>query len=546
MQSWEDCVREQKLLYIKRALDRLVDMERLLDELEKAAGDTRLLRQLSQHFHQLAGSAGILESQEFFRVAKLGEEKSAQFFKQRLQLEDADIQAFKQFIMDLKLEIAVVEQCDVSDPGDEFIEGLVGGLVEPSQTSPEVLVVGLSESDCKEMVGVLSKRGLKVRFESDASLVRNSLESNLPAGLIVGVPLPGSEGYELAQRLRELPGSEKTVVIIVGKESNFIDNVRAIQSGADAFFDNPQSWSAVSEKLIYLLDREKPQNYRILYVEDDHGWAEYVCKVLEVAGYNMLWVSDPQQFEQSLLAYDPQLVLLDINLGDISGYDLARFLRQNERFANLPIIFLTTKNELEAHIESARAGGDDHLIKPIAPPLLVATVAGRLERYRMLQKLISRDGLTQCLTFSSFMDEGKKHLLTQQSTRAMLLFEIDDIWPVNEQFGFASGDKLIVALSVILKRTLRPTEIIGRIGGGKFAIIVDGMPANQLSAIATYILGQFQSKETMIAGVGIRRTASAGFSMLKPGMDVARWLESAEEALKSAKAGGGNRVCERS
>ncbi len=544
MQSWEDCVKEQKLLYIKRALARLSDMEALLSELETAAGDARLLRQLSQHFHQLAGSAGILGSEEFFRIAKLGEEKAGNLYKKRDQLTDSDSQSFTQFILDLKLELAVVEHCGDNAKDDHLIDELAGSIVEPSKANPEILVVGMSESDCKELVSAIFKHGLKLSFHQDAESAIHAIRASIPAGLIIALPLPNGDGYEVSKLLRELPGGEKTAVIILSKEGTFLDNVQAIQSGADAFFDSPIAWSEVAEKLTYLLDKEKPQNYRIMYVEDDATWAEYACKVLEMAGYYVLWISDPHQFEQSLLAYDPQLVILDINLGEISGYDLARYLRQSERFANLPIIFLTTRNELEAHIESARAGGDDHLIKPMAPPLLVATIAGRLERYRMLQKLITRDGLTQCLTFSSFMDEAKKQILTQQTTRALVLFEIDDIWPVNENYGFSSGDKLIVSLAAILKKTLRPTEIIGRIAGGKFGVIVEGMQATQLNAIATYILGQFRLKETLIAGTAIRKTASSGFCMLKPGMDVTKWLEAADQALKSAKASGGNRACE--
>src|SRR5262249_24289661 len=150
----------------------------------------------------------------------------------------------------------------------------------------------------------------------------------------------------------------------------------------------PVEVDVIVQKLRFLFERGKPERYRILSVEDDPDTANFVVNTLGNAGYNVAWVQDPRKFEEALLTFCPDLILLDIVMGEINGFELARFVRQNERFAPLPILFLTTQNQLEAHIESARAGGDHHLIKPVNPQLLVATVAGKLERYRIFQKLL--------------------------------------------------------------------------------------------------------------------------------------------------------------
>ena len=75
---------------------------------------------------------------------------------------------------------------------------------------------------------------------------------------------------------------------------------------------------------------------------------------------------------------------MDILLPGISGYDLVRYLRQDERHATLPVLFLTTEGQLQSRIERARVGGDDHLVKPVVPPaLLLSAVAARIERARL-------------------------------------------------------------------------------------------------------------------------------------------------------------------
>jgi diguanylate cyclase (GGDEF)-like protein len=551
MQTWEQCVREQKALHIERSLERLTDMDALIKTIDGSPNGIKLLRQLSQHFHQLAGSAGIVESADFFNCASSGEKQSGNLAKKMQGPTQRDLEYFAELVSTMRDILKSIRAGNAhTPPVSEEISAFPG--IEPTGSisegpatlngSAQILFVGVNHASADELSAEAKKRNWSTRSVKTAGEAKQSIKDNLPDGLIIEIPLSDSAGYDVAQFLRTMPGGEKPAVMIASGKSGFLDNVQAIRSGADAYFDNLSQVKPIIDKLSYLLEKDKPQNYRILSVEDDPGWAEYICKALETAGYNVLSVSDPKEFEQALLAFDPQLVLLDIILGEMTGYELAKYLRQTDRFANLPIIFLTTQNALEDHIESARAGGDDHLVKPISPMLLVATIAGRLERYRMLQRLISRDGLTQCLTYSAFMDEAHKLISSPNMTKSLIVFDIDDIWPVNEKWGFAAGDKVIFTLSQILRKTLRPTEIIGRLGGSRFAVVLSDLQTTQLATVASYILGQFASSVTTIGENQVKCTGSAGIAACEPGMDVRSWIGKAEENLKLAKEAGGNRV----
>ena len=105
---------------------------------------------------------------------------------------------------------------------------------------------------------------------------------------------------------------------------------------------------------------------RILSVEDDPDQAAFIRAFLESAGYQVRTCTDPKNFESFLSSFNPDLVLLDVMLPGMTGYELARYLRQDERYATLPVIFLTTQGNIEARIEAARSGGDDHLVKTCA------------------------------------------------------------------------------------------------------------------------------------------------------------------------------------
>ncbi len=151
---------------------------------------------------------------------------------------------------------------------------------------------------------------------------------------------------------------------------------------------------------------------RILYMDDSRVQCAYVESVLEAAGYLVRCCVDPQRFLAEMAAFRPALVLMDCLLPGTSGYELVRLLRREERFAALPVIFLTTEDRVQDRDATSRAGGDDHLVKPVAPPLLVAAVQSRLERCDRLQEPLTRDGLTQLLTDKALMERARD--LTQR------------------------------------------------------------------------------------------------------------------------------------
>ena len=107
-------------------------------------------------------------------------------------------------------------------------------------------------------------------------------------------------------------------------------------------------------------------------MEDDPYQAEFARSVLSAAGYSVEVCDSAAGFEEALTSHQPDLVILDIMLPGASGFELSRLLRQNELYATLPIVFMTTEARLDAKIRAAKSGGDDYLIKPVPPSLLLS------------------------------------------------------------------------------------------------------------------------------------------------------------------------------
>jgi diguanylate cyclase (GGDEF)-like protein len=256
---------------------------------------------------------------------------------------------------------------------------------------------------------------------------------------------------------------------------------------------------------------------------------------------------DPKRFEAALREFQPDLILMDILLPDISGYDLVRYLRQDERHATLPVLFLTTEGQMQSRFRSAQVGGDDHLAKPIVPPVLLSVVASRLERARFLRNLLNRDGLTRLYTHTALIERAQA-LHAQKGrepsrTCSWVMIDLDHFKSVNDRFGHPVGDRVLGSLAALLRRRLRQSDTIGRYGGEEFAVLFEGLPEEEVVRLMTRVLAEFRALELEAPGKPpFRATFSAGVAMLGPGMSLDDWKKAADDALYEAKRGGRNQV----
>lgn len=279
---------------------------------------------------------------------------------------------------------------------------------------------------------------------------------------------------------------------------------------------------------------------RILCVEDDPDQAAYLMTVLEDAGYQTAWTSDATQFDAAFASFRPDLLILDVNLPDASGIDLARAVRNSPASATLPILFLTRDRALGTQLDGLRAGGDDYLTKPISAALLLTTVETRLERSRLMRSLIDTDGLTGLLTHAAFERELEKAILEQargEGTFTLVTIDVDRFKSINDTHGHATGDRALAALGSLLRRSVRRTDAVGRCGGDELAMLLRSAGTEDAQRLANDVL---QRCIAMSRKVPI--TFSSGVAELRRDDTLETWKERGDGAMYAAKAAGRARV----
>jgi diguanylate cyclase (GGDEF)-like protein len=412
----------------------------------------------------------------------------------------------------------------------------------------EILLVDADAEESARLAALVTQEGMRPRVAASVAAAIREIDEAFPDAVLVALTLPDGEGYRVVEDLRARPGGETPAAIVLGRLNGFLDQTDAIHAGADACFDVPVEWQAVSRKLHQLLERATPDPLRVLVVEDEPMHAYLSRTTLEQAGYVVQVCADPSRFREELSAFQPQILILDIMLPGVTGYDLARYVRQDDQYAAMPILFLTAETQQHARIRTVQAGGDDFLVKPVHPALLVSSVAARLERARFLNMLLSRDGLTQLLTHTYFMEQvesvASRRRREADVPSTLVMLDIDHFKAVNDAHGHQAGDRALRALAALLRRHVRRSDPLGRYGGEEFAILLDGVHERDATRLTARLLAEFGEMEHRApSGAMFRATFSAGVARFDPrSMDVEGWVTAADTALYAAKSAGRNQV----
>jgi diguanylate cyclase (GGDEF)-like protein len=544
-----DDMGELRAQFVRRSEKKIEDAARLLALMRQPQPDPAHLQELMRFFHSLAGVGTSFGFPQITALAKEGELECLALLHDNSSPSATEIENWTSLLGALAHELSKHPAAAgaASAPRAASPAGEPSPAAGPSGRLPEVLLVTSDGEVAETLAPLLSQEGVAPRRLATRAEAAEALTRSQPDAMIVDAVLSDGSGYDVIDRLRSLSGGEAVPVLVLGPRGGFLDKVEAIHEGADGYFAKPVDWKALMRRLQHLLEASETHTARILSVEDDPEQAAYLKAILESGGYEVAVCEDPKRFDNALRTFQPDLVLMDILLPHISGYDLVRYLRQDERYAALPVLFLTTESQLQSRFRSAQVGGDDYLTKPVVPPVLLSVVSARLERARFLKNLLSRDGLTRLYTHTALIERAQA--LHAQKARdasrlcSWVMIDLDHFKSVNDRFGHPVGDRVLAALAALLRRRLRESDTIGRYGGEEFAVLFEGLPEHEVVRLMERVLHEFREIDLEAPGKpSFRATFSSGVAMLKDGMSLDAWKKAADDALYAAKAAGRNRV----
>jgi PleD family two-component response regulator len=215
------------------------------------------------------------------------------------------------------------------------------------------------------------------------------------------------------------------------------------------------------------LDEVKPT---ILIVEDDLDIADMLNAYFRVQGYDVLTVNWGEDGVRAALSNNPNLIILDIRLPDIDGFEVARRLRANRKTKTIPIIFLTEKRDRTDKLKGLELQADDYITKPFDIQELRLRVRNAMQRAKQNSLTNSITGLPE----GGLVDEALEGALGR-GTDALLVISLRNLDRFREVYGFVAADDLLRAVSIMLRDAARDSaaadDFIGHISPTDFVIL---------------------------------------------------------------------------
>jgi diguanylate cyclase (GGDEF)-like protein len=217
---------------------------------------------------------------------------------------------------------------------------------------------------------------------------------------------------------------------------------------------------------------QQPGGESLIVADDDPFIARLLEIELRAAGYDVRVASDGSQAYELAQQRSPDLVLADVMMPNMDGFELTRRLRQDPRTATVSIIMLTARGLSADKLEGFAIGADDYIVKPFDTPELLARIRGVLRRAKEMRAQSPLTGLPGNVRIEEEIDglvEGGKDF-------ALLYADLDHFKAYNDHYGFMRGDQAIQATASLIEETAREVtggeSFVGHVGGDDFVLIV--------------------------------------------------------------------------
>lgn len=539
-------VEQQTLLAVAGVWDKfkqkISDLVQVLEQAATMALQEQMMQELrssaQQEAHNLAGSLGTFGFTEGSRLAR----KIELLLQSSQTFSESEARHLNELVKALRQEM-------------DFPPAALVSLAQSHQDERSLLLI--VDSDrllAEQLINEAEIRGLRAEAVTNLAQARLAIARELPHLVLLDLAVT-EYGYNLAPLqdglnfLAELRKRHPLVPVLVFTDrDNLAERLEVARLGGRAFLHKPIPPAQVLETVTQALQRaEMSADAKVMVVDDDPLTLATLRSLLQPWGLKVITLEDPLRFWETLEAFEPELLILDLNMPHLSGIDLCQVVRNDSRWSRLPVLFLTAHADATTVNQVFAVGADDFVSKPIIGPELVTRIINRLDRIKLLRNLAEIDPLTTLYNrrkatqeLDKFLRLAKRH----NQTLCLTVLDLDHFKQINDQYGHMAGDAVLRQFAQMLQQSFRTEDVIARWGGEEFVIGMYAMSKSDGVNRLTKVLEALRKEEFMTsAHTTLQLTFSAGVAQYpEDGTDIETLYQSADAALYQAKASGRNHV----
>jgi diguanylate cyclase (GGDEF)-like protein len=515
-------------------LNRVRVLQQAVQALKKGQLQPSLLQQARELAHTLTGSLGS------FGLTQASEQsRQIEQMLNSCDLEDAKIVNYlSESVEDLLSRLkAQSNKASVFAPANP----------RSLSCSQKLLIVDDDVALTQALIAEAITWGLEATVANDILQAKQMLAAEIPDIVLLDLSFPESTegGFELLEELAKSQPSIPTIVF-TAKES-FTDRVRVARLGGKGFLQKPISTNQVMEAIFQVLQQSSPPVAKILVVDWEPQILDLIRTLLEPWGFKVILVDDSRQFWDILEQSNPDLLILNMEMPDVSGIELCKVVRNDPRWYQLPVLFISAQKNPQTVQQVFTVGADDYICKPIVPEELLARILNRLDKERYRRQLAEIDSLTGVTNRRTSIQELTRLInlaKRQQQPCCFIILDLDNFKQINDHYGHELGDRVLRALGKLLKQTFRREDVIARWGGEEFVIGLYNTSKEASIERLTQFLADFSQQEFGNAEQKtFQVTFSAGVAQYPiDGTNLDTLYQAADLALYQAKATGKNQI----
>lgn len=302
---------------------------------------------------------------------------------------------------------------------------------------------------------------------------------------------------------------------------------------------------------------------KILLTDDTPANLEIAGRVLENEGYD-LYIADSGFTALEIISEtDFDLILMDIMMPEMDGFETTKKIREIEKNRGIPIIFITAKADIESVVKGFELGAVDYIRKPFNSLELKARVRTHIElkkvreelevkniklqeAYDKLEVLAKTDPLTKLLNRREMLDRmeyEKVRFERYERPFSIILGDIDFFKKINDTYGHSFGDIVLKSLAGILEKNSREQDSISRWGGEEFLLLLPDTKQDGAAILAEKLRSLIEQSIFKYGETDVKVTITFGVSSFKTGISLEELVFQADNALYEGKNKGRNCVC---
>ena len=448
--------------------------------------------------------------------------------------------------------------------------------------SARVLIVDDVPANVRLLQALLEAEYFEVFTAMNGAEALDAVQRVKPDIMLLDVMMPDMSGFEVCRRVKSNPHTRYLPIIMITALDQPEDRIKGFQAGADDYLVKPIDEAALLTRLRSLvrfkflldelegsigdellldtrLESEEERPARLALLLNREGRDERLIAWLRER-HNVRLFEDPVMLLDQVRHGTVDMVMLELPL---KGHDALRIcsqIRSLENGRQLPVLLLMEEGHQQELLHALEICASDYLLKPVSLEELEARIHIQLRRWRYIQRL--RENVRQSVTYAMvdpltglynrrYLNTHGRALVEEAAQRgralSVMVMDLDYFKKVNDTFGHDAGDEVLREVAARLKKQLRRLDVICRIGGEEFAVLLPGADVRMAQQVAERLRRAVASQPVKITTddgeLDLHITISIGLASFEKKDDTLETLlKRADEALYAAKQQGRNRV----